>query len=165
MLWIFHVSGRSSWYATWDILVATKKGPYHLGDSLGVPSMCFRFVPSSHTLSPTEKEANFELVPSCRSCDFIKASKAVDLDTLIFSRCSWVEGILLAHVGWWASGVYLTRVLKGTCFVVLLGHEFRTYCASGKRVAHSCCCVSQYSWRYVSKDWFVHSDWPSVWGW
>jgi len=34
------------------ILAATLKGPYCLGDSLGVPSMCFRFIPSSHTLSP-----------------------------------------------------------------------------------------------------------------
>jgi hypothetical protein len=132
--------------------VATLKGPYCLGDSFGVPSTCFRFIPSSHILSLTLKEVNFEFVPSYCSCDFIKASKATDLDALILLRCSWVEGILLTCVGWCASGVYPIRVLKGTCFIVLLGHEFCTYCASGKRVAHSCYCVSQYSWRYVSSD-------------
>jgi len=36
--------------------------------------------------------------------------------------------MVLLQVGWCASGVYPMRVLKGICFVMLLGHEFLTCC-------------------------------------
>ena len=35
-LWIFHLSSSVILYATGDIMAATLKGPYHLGDSFGV---------------------------------------------------------------------------------------------------------------------------------
>ena len=36
MGWIRHPVGKSSWYNVSEILAATLKGPYCLGDSLGV---------------------------------------------------------------------------------------------------------------------------------
>jgi len=132
--------------------VATTKGSYCLGKSFGVPSICFRLVPSNHTLSLTLNDANLRFPPSCHSCDFIRASIATDRDALMLLRCSWVEGIVLRRVGWCARGVYPISVLKGTSFMVLLGHEFLTYCASGRRLTHSCCWVSQYKQRYVSSN-------------
>ena len=49
---MFHVSDRSSLYATFDILAATLKGPYRLRDSFGDSDVRFKFLPSNQTRSP-----------------------------------------------------------------------------------------------------------------
>jgi hypothetical protein len=85
-----------------------------------------------------------------------------DLDSLILSRHSWSVGRSIVLVGWYAVGMYLIRVLKGACLVVAFSHKFLTYCAKGRSFDHLCCWLSQYSCRYVSRDWFMHSDCPSV---
>ena len=106
MLWIFHASGRLIQYVTWDILVATLKGLYHLGDSFGVPSILFKLVPSNHTLSPGWYSLKCGAVlPSCLSCALRRASRVAVLDSLIFSRCCYKLGMSVLQVGWCASRV------------------------------------------------------------
>jgi len=49
--WIFQVGGNLILYATLDIWETTSKGPYLLGDNLGVMLLgSRRFVPSNQTL-------------------------------------------------------------------------------------------------------------------
>jgi len=100
MLWSFHVLERLRRYAMWEILAATLKGLYHLGDSFWVPSIHFRFVSFSHTLSPIWNSLYFWGCCSWHSYDFQRASKAAVLDSLIFLRCCCKPGIELFWVGW-----------------------------------------------------------------
>jgi len=52
--WIFQVGGNLILYATLDIWETTSKGPYLLGDNLGVMLLgSHRFVPSNQTLDLT----------------------------------------------------------------------------------------------------------------
>jgi len=52
--WIFQVGGSLILYATLDIWETTLKGPYLLGDNLGVMLLgSCRFVPSNQTLDLT----------------------------------------------------------------------------------------------------------------
>src|SRR5487761_473533 len=67
--------------------------------------------------------------------------------------------------GWCALGVHPISKSNGVFFVVVFGHEFLTYCASGNHSAHVFCFVPQYSRRYCSSDWLVRSLCPSVCGW
>jgi len=105
MSWIFQALERLIWYATWEILVATSKGLYCLGDSFGVPSICFRLVPSSHTLSLGWYSLKHGVVlPSYLSCTLCRASRAAVLDSLILLRHCCKSGMSVLHVGWCASG-------------------------------------------------------------
>jgi len=52
--WIFQVGGNLILYVTLDIWETTSKGPYLLGDNLGVMLLgSCRFVPSNQTLDLT----------------------------------------------------------------------------------------------------------------
>ena len=84
----------------WDILAATSKGPYRLGDNLGIPSILFRLVPSNHTLSLGWYSLKHGAVlPSCLSALLHRASRAAVLDSLIFSRRCHKSGISVLQVG------------------------------------------------------------------
>ena len=100
-LWIFHASERLIQYTMWDILVATSKGLYRLGDNLGIPSILFRLVPSNHTLSPGWYSLKCgAALPSCLSVLLHRASRAAVLDSLIFLRHCCKLGMSVLWVGW-----------------------------------------------------------------
>ena len=72
--------------------MATLKGPYHFGASLGVRLLGSRkLVPSSHTLAPTSNGVNLGLSVTQESCAFL-------------GQCSWllrcVITVVLALVHW-----------------------------------------------------------------
>ena len=100
MSWIFQVGGSLSLYDTFDIRVATSKGPYRFGASLGVRLLgSCKLVPSSHILVPTSNGMNLGLSVTQEPCTFLWASWAVLLASEIFdSHCSSV-GTLVFLVG------------------------------------------------------------------
>ena len=75
-----------------DIWAATLKGLYCLGDSLGVPSVHFRFVPSSHIRLPTSKVLYHVVSGVNWSCAFRKASWAAVWATVMHDKWSIVLG-------------------------------------------------------------------------
>src|SRR5487761_1613246 len=122
------------------------------------------FVPSSQTFSPMVKGLN--LVSFIRrSCAMIMAFRASSLACLIPSILIVKSCCFVSLSGWYAFGVYPISKSNGVFFVVVWGHEFLTYCASGSHSAHVFCLVPQYSRRYCSSDWLVRSLCPSVCGW
>jgi len=93
-------------YVTFDIWETTSKGPYLLGDSLGVMLLgSCRFVPSSQTLDLTGNGEwrGRSLIQD--SCTLHCASWAAFLASSIAeSRCSR-DGISVLLVGWCICGV------------------------------------------------------------
>ena len=84
-----------------------------------MPSRCFKFVPLSHTLLPTLKVLYCSSLVTSWSCTLYNASWVADCALVIHDILFIMLGVAGVLVGWWASGVYPMRVLKGTCFVVL----------------------------------------------
>jgi len=70
--WIFQLGGNLILYATLDIWETTSKGPYLLGDNLGVMLLgSRRFVPSNQTLDLTgngEWHGRSLIQDSCALC-------------------------------------------------------------------------------------------------
>jgi hypothetical protein len=74
-LCIFQWEGSDSLYATFDIWVATSKGPYHLGASFRVKLLGnFRLVASNQTLEPMVNGIKCGLSLTQESCTFLCAS-------------------------------------------------------------------------------------------
>jgi len=93
-------------YATLDIWETTLKGPYLLGDSLGV--MLFgscRFVPSNQTLDLTGNGewCGRSLIQD--SCALRCASWAAFLASLMAESCCSRDGMSVLLVGWCTCGV------------------------------------------------------------
>ncbi len=84
----------------WDIWVATENGLYRLGKSLGVPSVHFRFMPSSQTRLPTSKVLYRVVSGVSWSCALCKASWAADRASVMHARWSIVLGREGVLVGW-----------------------------------------------------------------
>src|SRR5260221_694121 len=107
------------------MMETTSKGPYLLGDNLGVVPLGNRkLVPSSHTFDPMMKGLNrgFSLIQE--ACALRCASWAASLASLIdFRRCSKV-GMSVLLVGWWMRGVNPISKSNGVLFVVDDGYEF-----------------------------------------
>ena len=104
--WIFQVGGSLILYATFDIWETTSKGPYLLGDNLGVILLgSCRFVPSNQT---------FDLMGNgeWRGCSLIQDSCALRCaswaaflaSSMDESRCSR-DGMSVFLVGWCTCGV------------------------------------------------------------
>ena len=53
MSWIFQVAGSWILYTTFETLATTLKSPYHLSANFIVVYGNLRWLPSSHTLSPS----------------------------------------------------------------------------------------------------------------
>ncbi len=75
--------------------MATLKGSYCLGESLGVPSICFRFVPSSHTLLLVANSTNLRFFGVIRSYALRIASWVAEHASVI--RCN--QSVILGSVG------------------------------------------------------------------
>src|SRR6266850_8512313 len=90
-LWIFHMFGSSSQYATSDILATTVNGPYHLGASFIVSYGSFKCVPSNQTLSPSLNSLYF--------ISFIRCCCACPSACCAASRCSLILFSLSAIPG------------------------------------------------------------------
>jgi len=99
--WIFQLGGSLILYATLDIWETTSKGPYLLGDNLGVILLgSRRFVPSNQTLDLTGNGewCGRSLIQD--SCALRCASWAAFLASSIAeSRCSR-DGMSVFLVGW-----------------------------------------------------------------
>ena len=90
---------------TFDIWAATLKGPYCLSASFGVPSACFRFVPSNQTFDPISKVRYFVVCGDSHSYVHLSASCAA-VHALIICDCrSWIPGSMDGLFGWCANGV------------------------------------------------------------
>jgi len=99
--WIFQLGGNLILYATLDIWETTSKGPYLLGDNLGVMLLgSHRFVPSNQTLDLTGNGEwrGRSLIQD--SCALRCASWAAFLaSSIVESHCSR-DGISVFLVGW-----------------------------------------------------------------
>jgi len=122
------VGGSLSLYATFDTWETTLKGPYLLGESLGVVLLgSRRLVPSSQTFEPTANGTyrGFSFIQD--SCALHWASWAALLASLMDeSHCSR-EGMVVFQVGWCTWGVYPMSKSYGVFLVVADGHEFLVY--------------------------------------
>src|SRR6267142_76060 len=78
----------------------------------------------------------FAIDKVCWGC--CNTSWASLLCSLICSSRDANPGIVVICVGWCTCGVYPRMRLYGVFFMVLEGHEFRTYCANGSQSAHEC---------------------------
>ena len=108
--------------------MATSKGPYRFGASLGVRLLGSRkLVPSSHTLVPTSNGVNLGLSVTQESCAFLWASWAALLASEMCDSCCSSVGTLVFLVGWWICGVYPIRRSNGVFFVVADSHKFFVY--------------------------------------
>src|SRR6267142_1887788 len=83
---------------------------------------------------------------------------------VILSNRSSIVGNVGFLEGWCACSTYPINSSNGDFLVVLDGHEFLVYCASGSHWLHCFWSWVQNSRRYCSSDWFVHSLCPSVCG-
>ena len=113
---------------TFDIWETTLKGPYLLGESLGVMLLGnFRFVPSSQTFDPVGNGVNRGRSLIQDSCTLRWASWVAFLASSIDESCSSREGIVVFLVGWCTWGVYPISKSYGVFLVVADGHEFLVY--------------------------------------
>jgi len=100
MSWIFQVGGSLILYATLDIWETTLKGPYLLGDNLGVMLLgSCRFVPSNHTLDLTGNGEWHGRSLIQDSCALRCASWAAFLASLMDESCCSRDGISVFLVG------------------------------------------------------------------
>ena len=98
--WIFQVGGNLILYATLDIWETTSKGPYLLGDNLGVILLgSRRFVPSNQTLDlmGNGEWRGRSLIQD--SCALHCASWAASLASLIAESCCSRDGMSVFLVG------------------------------------------------------------------
>jgi len=113
---------------TFDIWETTLKGPYLLGESLGVMLLGnFRFVPSSQTFDPVGNGVNRRHSLIQDSCALHWASWVAFLASLMDKSCSSREGMVVFLVGWCTWGVYPISKSYGVFLVVADGHEFLVY--------------------------------------
>ena len=113
---------------TFDIWETTLKGPYLLGESLGVVLLgSHKLVPSSQTFEPTVNGMyhGFSFIQD--SCTLHWASWVAFLvSSMAESHCSR-EGMVVFLVGWCTWGVYPMSRLYRVFLGVVDGHEFLVY--------------------------------------
>jgi len=100
MSWIFQVGGNLILYVTLDIWETTSKGPYLLGDNLGVILLgSCRFVPSNQTLDlmGNGEWCGRSLIQD--SCALCCASWAAFLASSIAESCCSRDGMSVFLVG------------------------------------------------------------------
>jgi len=101
------------------------KGPYLLGESLGVVLLgSRRLVPSSQTFDPTANETYYGFYFIQDSCTLHCASWAAFLASSMDESCCSREGMVVFLVGWYTWGVYPMSSSYGVFLVVADGHEF-----------------------------------------
>jgi hypothetical protein len=151
-----------------DNCFITLNGPYCFGPNLAVGYRVFRFVPSSHTWSPSLYRWNL-LFPGF--CIFITFCALAICSRALFRILSNSE-ICIATAGRWFGpsthstfGVYPMIRSNGDFFVVALGHELCANSANASQTCQSSCRSSHQNLKNCSTHWFVLSDCPSVFGW
>jgi len=111
-----------------DIWETTLKGPYLLGESLGVVLLrSCRLVPSSQTFEPTVNRTYHSFSFIQDSCALHWASWVAFLVSLMDESCVSREGMVVFQIGWCTWGVYPMSKLYSVFLVVADGHEFLVY--------------------------------------
>ena len=146
-LWIFQCPGRANQYTTSEMTSMIGNGPYHLGASFEVGWLSCKFVPSSHTESPSEKGWKCRWPFFCSECctrSFCAICRAPwALNHPCSNHCCHFtsSGTFVSYDVGYKVGLWPKRRVNGDVWVLSFTQVLCTYCARGKSVAQLFCLV------------------------